>query len=39
MMAFTGKWIYIRFNPDKFTKKNGKNANPTISSRLHILKK
>jgi len=38
MMAFTGKWIYIRFNPDKFKKKNGKNANPAISTRLHTLK-
>ena len=39
MMAFTGKWIYIRFNPDKYLNKKGKNSNPTISKRLHILQK
>ena len=37
-MAYSGKWIYIRFNPDKF-KKNNKNVNPTIANRLPILKK
>ena len=36
-MAYSGKWIYIRFNPDKF-KKNNKNVNPTISKRLPKLK-
>ena len=37
-MAYSGKWIYIRFNPDKY-KKNNKNLNPSISKRLPILKK
>ena len=37
MMAFSGKWIYIRFNPDKY-KKNGKSVNPSISTRLQVLK-
>lgn len=37
-MAYSGKWIYIRFNPDKY-KKNNTNVNPTIASRLIILKK
>ena len=37
-MAYSGKWIYIRFNPDKY-KKNDRNVNPTIASRLIILKK
>jgi hypothetical protein len=36
-MAYSGKWIYIRFNPDKF-KKNNKNVNPTIAKRLPKLK-
>ena len=37
--AFSGKWIYIRFNPDKFKDKTGKNKNPTIATRLTVLKK
>jgi hypothetical protein len=37
-MAFSGKWIYIRFNPDKFRNKKGKNVNPTIAKRLVRLK-
>tara|TARA_Y100000741_G_scaffold300777_1_gene242177 strand:- start:188 stop:1267 length:1080 start_codon:yes stop_codon:yes gene_type:complete len=37
-MAYSGKWIYIRFNPDKY-KKNDRNVNPTIAKRLIILKK
>ena len=38
-MAYSGKWIYIRFNPDKYKSKNGKNKNPEISTRLIQLKK
>ena len=38
-MAYSGKWIYIRFNPDKFKSKNGKNRNPEIATRLIQLKK
>ena len=38
-MAFSGKWIYIRFNPDKYKSKNGKNRNPEIATRLIELKK
>ena len=37
-MAFSGKWIYIRFNPDKYINKNGKNKNPCISIRLECLR-
>jgi hypothetical protein len=37
-MAYSGKWIYIRFNPDKYKDKNGKNKNPELSKRLIILK-
>ena len=38
-MAFSGKLIYIRFNPDKYQKTNGTNANPCISTRLVELEK
>lgn len=38
-MAFSGKWVYIRFNPDKYKSKIGKNKNPEISTRLRELKK
>ena len=37
-MAFSGKWIYIRFNPDKYKGKNGKTKNPEIATRLRVLK-
>ena len=37
-MAHSGKWIYIRFNPDKYISKNGKRKNPTIATRLKQLK-
>jgi hypothetical protein len=37
-MAYSGKWIYIRFNPDSFKDKNGKLRNPRMPSRLKKLK-
>jgi hypothetical protein len=37
-MGFVAKWIWIRFNPDKYKGKDGKNKNPTISTRLTSLK-
>jgi hypothetical protein len=37
-MAHGGKWIYIRFNPDKYKDKSGKNRNPNIATRLEALK-
>jgi hypothetical protein len=37
MMIHGGKFIFIRFNPDKFIK-DGKRVNPMISTRLSILK-
>ena len=37
--AFSGKWIYIRFNPDKYTNKKGRRKNPTIATRLIVLHK
>lgn len=36
--AFSGKWIFIRFNPDVY-KINGKKKNTSISTRLTQLKK
>jgi hypothetical protein len=38
MMIHGGKFIYIRFNPDKY-KENGINKNPAISTRLVELQK
>lgn len=37
-MLHGGKFIYIRFNPDKFKDKNGKSVNPMLYTRLPILK-
>ena len=37
-MAFSGKWIYIRFNPDKYKNKEGYQKNPMVSTRLDNLK-
>jgi len=37
-MAHSGKWIYIRFNPDKYIDKSGKSKNPNIATRLEVLK-
>jgi predicted nucleic acid-binding Zn ribbon protein len=36
-MLHGGKFIYIRFNPDKFNK-NGKSCNPMLYTRLPILR-
>jgi hypothetical protein len=33
-----GKFIFIRFNPDKFKNKDGKSLNPMLYTRLPILK-
>jgi len=38
-MLHGGKFIFIRFNPDKFKNKDGKNLNPMLYTRLPILKK
>jgi hypothetical protein len=38
-MVYSGKWIFIRFNPDKYKDKSGRNKNPSISTRLTVLKK
>jgi hypothetical protein len=38
LSTFTCKYIFIRFNPDKYNDKNGKKCNPSISTRLFKLK-
>ena len=37
-MAFSGKWIYIRYNPDQYKSKDGQVKNPSIETRLVKLK-
>ena len=37
-MLHGGKFIFIRFNPDKFKNKAGKNQNPMLYTRLPVLK-
>jgi hypothetical protein len=37
-MLHSGKFIFIRFNPDKFKNKDGKSLNPMLYIRLPILK-
>jgi len=39
MMAFTCKYIIIRFNPDSYLDSKGKKCNPQTGSRLDLLKK
>lgn len=36
-MAYGGKFIFIRFNPDKYKDKNGKSCNPMLFNRLIVL--
>ena len=36
-MAFGGKFIFIRFNPDKYKDKNEKSCNPMLVNRLPVL--
>jgi len=36
--AFSGKWVYIRFNPDSYIE-NGKRKHTSIATRLTKLKK
>ena len=39
MMLHGGKFVYIRFNPDKYKDKNGKSMNPMLYTRLPVLRK
>jgi hypothetical protein len=37
-MHFSGKWIFIRFNPNTFKKSSGRIVNPRMEERLpHLL--
>jgi hypothetical protein len=36
-MDFTGKYIFIRYNPDKFTDKYGQSKNPFFETRMEVL--
>ena len=35
--AYSGKWIFIRFNPDHYKDQNGKKKDPMIETRLKAL--
>jgi very-short-patch-repair endonuclease len=37
-MIHSGKFVFIRFNPDKYINKNNKSVNPMIYTRLPVLK-
>jgi hypothetical protein len=37
-MLHSGKFVFIRFNPDKYKNNNNKYVNPIINTRLPILK-
>jgi hypothetical protein len=37
-MLHSGKFIFIRFNPDKYKNKDNKSVNPMLYTRLPILK-
>ena len=38
-MDFSGKFIFIRYNPDKFIDKYGKSKNPMFETRMEVLEK
>ena len=38
MMVFSGKWIFIRFNPDSYKNSKGMRCNPKIEKRFIVLK-
>ena len=38
-MDFSGKYIFIRYNPDKFIDKYGKSKNPMFTTRMEVLEK
>jgi len=37
VMVYTGKWIFIRYNPDKYMDSRGKRCNPQLATRLRRL--
>jgi hypothetical protein len=36
-MVFSGKWIFVRFNPDAYKDYNGNRKNYKLKSRLPVL--
>ena len=38
-MDFSGKYIFIRYNPDKYIDKFGKSKNPMFDTRMEVLEK
>ena len=36
-MGYSGKYIFIRYNPDKFIDKYGKARNPMFETRMDVL--
>nr|QBK85306.1 MAG: endonuclease [Iridovirus LCIVAC01] len=38
-MDFSGKYIFIRYNPDKFKDERGKKRNPKFETRMDVLEK
>lgn len=36
-MDFSGKYIFIRYNPDKFKDISGKSTDPSFETRMNIL--
>ena len=38
-MDFSGKFIFIRYNPDKYSDKYGKSKNPMFQTRMEVLEK
>jgi len=36
-MAHSGRWIYMRFNPDSYRDQSGKKRNPELAGRLRRL--
>jgi hypothetical protein len=37
-MIFSGKYIFIRLNPDKYINEYGTTVNPTMKKRMELLK-
>ncbi len=37
-MNYSGKWLYIRYNPNIYKDKQGRRQNPQLDKRLNILK-
>jgi len=37
-MLHSGKWVYVRYNPDSFMDEKGKRRNPLKEKRFQLLK-